>query len=67
MEDKNSLQSVSESYDRMTNNFKTTRIWDMAERLAEAYYMTLPRPKKSKEELLEIFKYYLRELMKSEI
>ena len=67
MEEKDTAQSMADSYDRMTRNLNTTRIWDMAERLAEAYYYTLPRTKKSKEELLEIFKYYLRELMKSEV
>ena len=66
MSEKDTMQDWVDSYNKMGKQFATNRIWDMAERLAEAYYMTLPKPKRNKEELLEIFKYYLRELMKSE-
>ena len=67
MSERDSMQEMAGSYDRMTRNLSTTRIWDMAERLAETYYMYLPKSQKTKEGLLELFKYYLRELMKSEI
>jgi hypothetical protein len=46
--------------------YKTTRIWDTAMSLAENAQYYAPTKSRTKEKLLELFKYYLKELMKSE-
>lgn len=51
---------------KLSAEYKTNRIWDTAERLAENAQFNIPAKSRSKEKLLELFKYYLRELMKSE-
>jgi hypothetical protein len=56
----------SKGMGKFTAESKMNRIWDTAMSLAEnAQYFT-PARARTKEKLLELFKYYLKELMKSE-
>ena len=56
------LQGIS----KLSSEYKTNRIWQTAEQLAENAQFNIPTKSRSKEKLLELFKYFLRELMKSE-
>lgn len=51
---------------KLSSEYKTNRIWQTAENLAESAQFNIPTKSRSKEKLLELFKYFLRELMKSE-
>jgi hypothetical protein len=51
---------------KLTAESKTNRIWQTAESLAESAQFNIPAKSRTKEKLLELFKYYLRELMQSE-
>ena len=51
---------------KISSEYKTNRIWQTAENLASSAFLDIPSKSRSKERLLELFKYYLRELMKSE-
>ena len=51
---------------RLTAEAKTNRIWQTAENLATNAQFEIPSKSRSKEKLLELFKYYLKELMESE-
>lgn len=56
-------------YELMGKNYaeqRVNRIWDTAAGLAQNVYMDAPKSKKTKEFLLDTFKYFLRELMQSE-
>ncbi len=65
-----SMQPDSASYlqgmSKISSEYKTNRIWQTAESLAENAQYNIPSKSRSKEKLLELFKYFLRELMKSE-
>jgi hypothetical protein len=56
----------SKGMGKLTSAYKTNRIWDTAARLAEVAYFNVPKSSSTKEKLLELFKYYLKELMQSE-
>lgn len=56
------LQGIS----KLSSEYKTNRIWQTAEQLAENAQFNIPSKSRTKEKLLELFKYFLRELMKSE-
>jgi hypothetical protein len=56
------LQGMS----KLASETKTNRIWNTAARLAENAQFNIPSKSRSKEKLLELFKYYLKELMQSE-
>jgi hypothetical protein len=51
---------------KLTTESKNNRIWQTAENLATSALLDIPSKSRSKEKLLELFKYFLRELMKSE-
>ena len=51
---------------KISSEYKTNRIWQTAENLASNAFLDIPSKSRTKEGLLELFKYYLRELMKSE-
>jgi hypothetical protein len=51
---------------KLTAESKMNRIWDTAARLAENAQYFVPAKSRTKEKLLELFKYYLKELMQSE-
>ena len=51
---------------QLSSSYKTTRIWDTANNLATSVYLDMPVHSRTKEKLLELFKYYLKELMQSE-
>jgi hypothetical protein len=64
------MQPDSASYlqgmSKLSSEYKTNRIWQTAESLAENAQFNISSKSRSKEKLLELFKYFLRELMKSE-
>ena len=51
---------------KLSSEYKQSRIWQTAENLAETALIDIPSKSRTKEKLLELFKYYLKELMKSE-
>jgi len=56
----------SKGMGKLTSEYKVNRIWQTAENLATSAFLDTSSKSRSKEKLLELFKYYLRELMKSE-
>jgi len=64
------MQPDSASYlqgmSKLSSEYKTNRIWQTAQNLAESAQFDIPAKSRSKEKLLELFKYFLRELMQSE-
>ena len=56
------LQGMS----KLSSEYKTNRIWQTAENLATSAFLDIPSKSRTKEGLLDIFKYYLKELMQSE-
>ena len=51
---------------KLSSEYKTTRIWNTAENLATNAFLDTKAGARTKEKLLELFKYYLKELMQSE-
>ena len=51
---------------KLTAETKISRIWNTAENLASNAFLDSSTKSRTKEKLLELFKYYLKELMKSE-
>ncbi len=51
---------------KLTAETKISRIWNTAENLASNAFLDSSAKSRTKEKLLELFKYYLKELMKSE-
>lgn len=51
---------------KLSSEYKTNRIWQNAEALAESVYINMSMHSRSKEKMLELFKYFLKELMESE-
>ena len=51
---------------KLTAETKISRIWNTAENLASNAFLDGSSKSRTKEKLLELFKYYLKELMKSE-
>ena len=58
--------SYLEGMSKLASETKTNRIWSTAENLATNAQFNIPARSRSKEKLLELFKYYLKELMESE-
>ena len=58
--------SYHQEMGRLSLETKLSRIWNTAENLASNAFLDSSSKSRSKEKLLELFKYYLRELMKSE-
>lgn len=56
----------SKGMGKLTSEYKINRVWQTAESLAENAQFNIPIRARTKEKLLELFKYYLRELMQSE-
>ena len=51
---------------KLSSEYKQSRIWQTAENLAETALIDIPSKERTKEKLLALFKYYLKELMQSE-
>jgi len=50
---------------KFSSEYKQSRIWQTAENLAETALIDIPSKERTEEKLLELFKYYLKELMQS--
>ena len=51
---------------KLSSEYTKNRIWQTAESLAVNAQFDVPSKGRTKEKLLELFKYYLKELMQSE-
>ena len=51
---------------KLSSEYKQSRIWQTTENLAETALIDIPSKERTKEKLLALFKYYLKELMQSE-
>ena len=59
-------QDYQKGMAKLASEYKTNRIWQTAENLATSAFLDIKTSSRTKEKLLELFKYYLKELMQSE-